>query len=414
LAAWLAKCRAAALQEDWNTVAKDYYSTLGVRNDATSEEIKRAYRKLARELHPDVNPDDEARQRFQAVTTAYEVLSDPQKRKIVDLGGDPMGGAAAGGGRGGAGASAGGGDPFAGFGLGDIMDAFFGAGAGGGGAGRGPRSRVQPGSDALIRLSLSLEDCAGGVDRELTVDTAIVCDRCRGDGTSEGTSPQTCDTCSGAGEIQNVQRSFLGQVVTARPCPVCRGYGEVIQDPCAQCGGDGRVRTRRTLTVKMPPGVADGMRVRMSGQGEVGPGGGPAGDLYVEVEEEPHSTFERHGSDLHCTVRIPMTTAALGAVVPLETLDGVEEVDIEPGTQPNSELVLTGRGMPRLRSSGRVDGHGDLHVHLEVAVPTKLDARQSELMREMASLRGEEQHELATNGRAGGGLFSRLRSRHTR
>lgn len=386
-------------------MARDYYGTLGVAKDATSEEIKRAYRKLARELHPDVNPDAEAQQRFKDVTAAYEVLSDPRKRQMVDLGGDPLGN----GGGNGAGR-----DPFAGFGLGDIMDAFFGA-AGGAGGGRGPRSRVQPGSDALIRLSLSLEECATGVSRELTVDTAILCELCTGNGTREGTTTQVCDTCGGRGEIQSVQRSFLGQVVTARPCPVCRGFGEVIPDPCPRCGGDGRVRARRTITVKVPAGVADGVRVRHAGQGEVGPGGGPAGDLYVEVEELPHPTFERDGADLHCTVRVPMTAAALGAVVPLPTLDGTsEDLEIDPGTQPNTELVMSGKGLPRLRSSGRIDGRGDLHVHLDVDIPTKLDARQTELLRELAELRGEEQPELAANGRAGGGLFSRLRSRHGR
>jgi molecular chaperone DnaJ len=382
-------------------VARDYYGTLGVRQDASAEEIKRAYRKLARELHPDVNPDAEAQQRFREVTAVYEVLSDPQKRKLVDMGGDPIEGGGGGGGR----------DPFAGFGLGDIMDAFFGAAGGGGGGGRGPRSRVQPGTDALIRLDLTLEECLTGVSRELTVDTAVLCDLCRGAGTAEGTSPVACDTCGGRGEIQSVQRSFLGQVVTARPCPVCRGFGEVIPDPCRQCGGEGRVRARRTITAKIPPGVAEGMRVRLAGQGEVGPGGGPAGDLYVEVEEVPHETFEREGADLHCSVRIPMTTAALGANLPLETLEGVEELDIAPGTQPGAELVMNGRGLPRLRSSGRVDGRGDLHVHIEVEVPTRVDARQAELLREFAGLRGEEAQVLATtNGK--GGLFSRLRARH--
>jgi molecular chaperone DnaJ len=379
-------------------VARDYYDTLGVRQDATSEEIKRAYRKLARELHPDVNPDETAQARFREVTAAYEVLSDPQKRKIVDMGGDPLGNGG-GGGR----------DPFAGFGLGDIMDAFFG---GGGGTGRGPRSRVQPGSDALIRIELSLEECNTGVSRELTVDTAVLCDECRGSGCAEGTSPRVCDTCAGRGEIQSVQRSFLGQVVTARPCPVCRGVGEVIPEPCRQCAGDGRVRARRTITAKVPRGVADGMRVRLSGQGEVGPGGGPAGDLYVEVVELPHRTFERNGADLHCTVRVPMTTAALGSVVPLDTLDETVELELEPGTQPNTELVLTGHGLPRLRSSGRVDGRGDLHVHVEVDIPSKLDSRQSELLRELATLRGEEQAVVASANGRGGGLFSRLRARH--
>ncbi|RSD10544.1 molecular chaperone DnaJ [Amycolatopsis eburnea] len=387
-------------------MARDYYGILGVAKNASDQEIKRAYRKLARELHPDVNPSEDAQHKFGEVTTAYEVLSDPQKRKIVDLGGDPMDNGARGGG---------GGDPFAGFGgLGDIMDAFFGAAGGGGGRGRGPRSRVQPGSDALIRLGLSLEECATGVDKEIAVDTAIVCDLCRGAGTAEGTSVKTCDTCGGAGEVQSVQRSFLGQVVTARPCPVCRGFGEVIPDPCRQCGGDGRIRARRNVTAKIPPGVGDGMRIRLSGQGEVGPGGGPAGDLYVEIDETPHEVFVRQGHDLHCNFRIPMTTAALGATVPIATLvDGDYELDIEPGTQPNAELVLTGKGMPRLRSSGRVDGRGDLHVHIDVQVPTKLDDAQRELLVELAQQRGEEAPTLSSNGKHGG-LFSKLRAKNHR
>ncbi|WP_007027640.1 DnaJ C-terminal domain-containing protein, partial [Saccharomonospora iraqiensis] len=284
--------------------------------------------------------------------------------------------------------------------------------AAGGARGRGPRSRVQPGSDALIRLQLTLEECATGVNREITVDTAILCDQCRGAGTGESGNVVTCDTCGGQGEVQSVQRSFLGQVVTARPCPTCRGYGEVITDPCQQCGGDGRVRARRDVTAKIPPGVGDGMRIRLSGQGEVGPGGGPAGDLYVEVDEAPHEDFERQGNDLHCHLRIPATTAALGATVPLETLiDGEQDIEIEPGTQPNSELVLSGMGMPRLRSSGRVDGRGDLHVHIDVVVPTKLDEEQAELLRELARLRGEEAPTLAGNGHKPGGLFSKLRAK---
>ncbi|MGH3787622.1 MAG: molecular chaperone DnaJ [Pseudonocardiaceae bacterium] len=379
-------------------MARDYYALLGVPRDASVDQIKRAYRKLARELHPDVNPDAEAQRRFQDVTAAYEVLTDPQKRKIVDLGGDPL---EPGAGRGAAG------DPFGAFGFGDIMDAFFGA-TGGPGGRRGPRSRVQGGSDALIRLQLTLEECASGASRELTVDTAVLCAECNGSGCAPRTRPQTCDTCAGAGEVQNVQRTFLGQVVTSRPCPVCRGIGEVIPDPCRQCGGDGRVRARRNVTAKVPAGVADGMRVRLAGQGEVGPGGGPAGDLYVEVQEVPHETFTRDGADLHCTVRVPMTAAALGTTVALETLDGTEEVRVEPGTQCATVLSLRGRGMPRLRSTGRAEGRGDLFVHLDVVTPIRLDIRQTELLRELAVLRGEEQAELTANGRAGG-LFSRLR-----
>ncbi|MBA0126245.1 molecular chaperone DnaJ [Haloechinothrix sp. YIM 98757] len=392
---------------------KDYYATLGVSKDASDQEIKRAYRKLARELHPDVNKSDDAQQRFSEVTTAYEVLSDPQKRKVVDLGGDPMDNGASAAGAGGMR------DPFAGFGgLGDIMDAFFGGASGAGGGGRGPRSRVQPGADALIRVGLNLEECATGVTKELTVDTAVLCDHCRGAGSASGKATTSCDTCAGRGEVQSVQRSFLGQVITARPCPACHGVGEVIKDPCRQCQGDGRVRSRRTVSAKIPAGVGDGMRIRLSGQGEVGPGGGPAGDLYVEVDEQPHEVFLRQGHELHCHVRIPMTTAALGAPIPLETLiDGETEVEIEPGTQPESELVLSGKGMPKLRSSGRVEGRGDLHVHVDVVVPTKLDDEQRRLLRELADLRGEDDTSVATNGsRQSGvsGLFSKLRARSNR
>lgn len=380
-------------------VARDYYGILGISTDAGPDEIKRAYRRLARELHPDVNPDPAAQERFAEVSAAYEVLSDPEKRRIVDLGGDPLGN-----GRGG---GAGGGDPFSAFGFGDIMDAFF--GGQGGGRGRGPRSRVQPGADALIRMQLTLEECASGVQRDLAVDTAVLCSECGGDGCSPGTSTTMCEICNGRGEVQSVQRSFLGQVVTARPCPTCRGFGEIIPEPCRQCGGDGRVRARRTVGVRIPAGVADGMRVRLSGQGEVGYGGGPAGDLYVEVEEEPHELFTRDGADLHCTVRLPMTAAALGTTLPLPTLDGTEELHIEPGTQGGTVRTLRGKGMPRLRSTGRVDGQGDLMVHVDVAVPTKLDARQTELLRQLATLRGEEQPDLAGGSRNGHGLFSRLR-----
>jgi len=382
-------------------VARDYYGTLGVDTDAGPDEIKRAYRRLARELHPDVNPDPGAQERFREVSAAYEVLSDPEKRRIVDLGGDPLGN--------GGGAGAGGSDPFSAFGLGDIMDAFFGGTGGGRGRGRGPRSRVQPGTDALIRMQLTLEECATGFTRDLAVDTAVLCSECTGSGCAQGSRSTVCDICSGRGEVQSVQRSFLGQVVTSRPCPTCRGVGEIISEPCRQCAGDGRVRSRRTVAVRMPAGVGDGMRVRLAGQGEVGSGGGPAGDLFVEVEEVPHETFTRNGADLHCTVPLPMTAAALGIALPLPTLDGTEELQIEPGTQTGTVRTLRGKGMPRLRSTGRVDGRGDLMVHVEVVVPTKLDAKQSELLRQLAALRGEEKLDLGAGNRNGHGLFSRLR-----
>jgi molecular chaperone DnaJ len=379
-------------------VARDYYGALGVDTDAGPDEIKRAYRRLARELHPDINPDPAAQERFREVSAAYEVLSDPEKRRIVDLGGDPLG-------NGGGGGAAG--DPFSAFGFGDIMDAFFGQAAGG--RGRGPRSRVQPGADALIRMQLTLEECATGVTRDLAVDTAIICPDCTGSGCAPGSAPSMCDICGGRGEVQSVQRSFLGQVVTSRPCPNCRGFGEVIPDPCRQCGGDGRVRSRRAVGVRIPAGVAEGMRVRLAGQGEVGAGGGPAGDLYVEVEEVPHDVFTRDGADLHCTVPLPMTAAALGTTLTLPTLDGSEELHVEPGTQAGTVITLRGKGMPRLRSTGRVDGQGDLMVHVDVLVPTRLDAKQADLLRQLAEMRGEEQPDLGPGNRNGHGLFSRLR-----
>ena len=256
-------------------------------------------------------------------------------------------------------------------------------------------------------MQLTLEECATGVTRDLAVDTAVVCPECTGGGTAPGTGMAMCDICAGRGEVQSVQRSFLGQVVTSRPCPNCRGFGEVIPEPCRQCGGDGRVRSRRNVGVKIPAGVADGMRVRLAHQGEVGPGGGPAGDLYVEVDEVPHDVFTRDGADLHCTVQLPMTAAALGTTLNLPTLGGAEELHIEGGTQAGTVRTLRGKGMPRLRSTGRVDGRGDLMVHVDVVVPTKLDREQTELLRKLAALRGEEQPDLA--GGRHDGLFSRLR-----
>ncbi|MGI8682267.1 MAG: molecular chaperone DnaJ [Mycobacteriales bacterium] len=370
-------------------MAVDYYATLGVRRDASPDDIKRAYRRLARELHPDVNSDPAHQERFKRVTAAYEVLSDPEKRSVVDLGGDPLSTAAAG---------AGG---FGGFGgLGDIMDAFFGAGTGS----RGPRSRVRQGADALIHLDLDLRDTAFGVKRDLTVDTADVCPTCTGSGAARGTHPETCSTCRGRGEVQSVQRSFLGQVMTSRPCPVCGGTGSTVPHPCPQCGGEGRVRARRTVPVTVPAGVEDGMRLRLSGAGEVGPGGGPSGDLYVEIRERQHPVFDRQGDDLHCQVTLPMTAAALGTGVTLQTLDGDERIDIRPGTQPAAVITLRGRGVPHLATGGA--GRGDLMVHVDVRTPTRLDGDQERLLRQLAELRGEEQPEADAGS---GGLFSRLR-----
>ncbi|PRY42097.1 molecular chaperone DnaJ [Geodermatophilus tzadiensis] len=380
-------------------MATDYYGVLGLSRGASDADIKKAYRRLARDLHPDVNPDPEAKERFQEVSRAYQALTDPDKRRIVDLGGDPFE----------TGPGAGGGSPFgqAGFGgLGDIMDAFFG-GAGGMGA-RGPRSRVREGDDALIRIELDLEQTVFGTTEEITVDTAVLCGTCSGAGTAPGTHPVTCATCSGRGEVQSVQRSFLGQVVSTRPCPTCAGTGQVIPEPCPECGSEGRVRARRTIPVKVPAGVEDGMRIRLTGRGEVGPGGGPAGDLYVEIRERPHEVFRRDGEDLHCHVTLPMTAAALGTTLPLTLLDGGEtDVDVRPGTQPGTVLTLRGQGAPRLRATGR----GNLLVHVDVQTPTRLDAEQEKLLRELAVLRSEDRPASASgSGDGHGGLFSRVRN----
>lgn len=377
-------------------MARDYYGLLGVSKNASDAELKRAYRKLARELHPDINPDEQAQALFKEISVAYEVLSDPEKRRIVDLGGDPLENGAAGGGG------------FAGFGgLGDVFEAFF----GGGGGSRGPIGRVRPGSDSLLRVRLDLTECATGVTKQVTVDTAVLCDRCQGRGTHGDSKPSACDTCGGRGEVQTLQRSLLGQVMTSRACPTCHGVGEVILDPCHSCGGDGRVRARRDISVKVPAGVGEGMRIRLAAQGEVGPGGGPAGDLYVEVHEKPHEFFIRDGDDLHCTIDVPMVDAALGTTVTVEAiLDGPTELSVTAGTQPSQVVTLRGHGMPHLRSGVR----GDLHAHINVVVPSRLDQRDIELLTEFKHNRGEDTEVTSTqasaaSGHNGGGIFSRLR-----
>ncbi len=363
--------------------SSDYYAVLGVERTASPEEIKRAYRRLARQLHPDVNPDEE--ERFKEVTQAYEVLSDPQKRELHDLGGDPF---STGGGFG------------SGFGFSDIMDAFF-----GGAASRGPRPRQRRGRDALIRIEVPLPEATFGATRDLQVDTAVTCTTCGGVGAAPGTSPRTCDVCRGRGEVQQVQRSFLGQVMTARPCAACQGFGTVIPHPCVECGGDGRIRTRRSLTIKVPPGVDTGTRIQLAGEGEAGPGGGPAGDLFVEVVETPHPLFRREGDDLHATVRVPMTAAALGTSLRLETLDGDHTLELRPGAQSGQTLTVPGLGVTHLRGAGR----GDLHVHVDVQTPTRLDDEQEELLRKLAALRGEDGPDVGTVTSQRATFFSRLR-----
>ena len=381
-------------------MARDYYGILGVDKSASDAEIKKAYRKLARKYHPDVNPgDEEAAEKFREASVAQEVLLDPQKRQIVDMGGDPMEDRAAQGGGGFGG--------FGGGGLGDLFAEFF----GGGGATRGPRSRVQPGDDALLRTTITLEEAYSGVKQQVKVDTAVLCDRCEGTGSESKAKPVTCDHCGGMGQVQEVQRSMLGNMMTTRDCPKCYGYGEVVTDPCGHCGGDGRVRKRRDITVTIPAGIGDGMRIRMASQGEVGHGGGPAGDLYVEVHTEPHPVFERNADDLHLTVRVPMVDAALGSSCTVEQLDGEElTLDIAPGTQPGESITIQGKGMPRLRT----DGHGNLHAHVDVVIPTDLDKKTREALEKVraAGHSGTQVHRADDN--QGESLFTRLRGKFRR
>lgn len=366
----------------------DYYTDLGVARDARPEDIKRAYHRMARKLHPDVNADDEAEERFKRLSQAYDVLSDPDKRRAYDSGADPYGAASF--------------NPGQGFSFSDVMDAFFGQAAGG--AGRGPRSRQSRGQDALIRLDITMSEAVFGVERELTIDTAVACGTCHGEGSRPGTGTRTCDVCAGRGEIRQVQRSFLGQVMTSRPCSACQGYGVVIAEPCFECSGEGRVRNRRNITIRVPAGVDTGTRIQLAGSGEVGPGAGPAGDLYVEINVIAHETYQRRGDDLHCSVELPMTAAALGATIKLETFDGMKDLEIKPGTQPGDVITLKGLGVTHLRGTGR----GDLLAHATVQTPTKLTAAQEDVLRQLAVLRGEERPE----GRltlASQGLFGKLR-----
>lgn len=368
----------------------DHYETLGVARTASADEIKKAYRKLVRELHPDVNPDLETQERFKQVTTAYEVLSDDQKRRAYDQGGTSFGGFHPGQG--------------GGFAFNDIMDAFF-----GGGGSRGPKPRSRRGQDALIRIEVDLSEACFGATKQLSVETATLCLSCAGKGCTPGTTPKTCDICKGHGEVQQVTRSFLGQVLTSRPCNSCQGYGTVIPSPCADCGGDGRVRTRRTIDVAIPGGVETGTRIQLSGQGEVGPGGGPAGDLYVEIIQLPHESIVREGDDLHLAAAIPMSAAALGTTLLVETLDGPQEVDVKPGTQSGTQIPLKHLGMTRLRTLGR----GDFFIHVEVQTPTKLDEEQAELLRKLAEMRHETRPEGAQSPTEHG-LISKIRDAFTR
>jgi len=360
----------------------DHYEVLGVERNASAEEIKKAYRRLARELHPDVNPSAEASERFKQVTHAYDVLSDPQERQQYDLG--PQAGF--------------GGAGFGGFG--DIFETFFGAGQ----RTTGPRSRRERGQDGLVRVEVDLDEVIFGTKRDLEVNTAVICATCEGSCCAPGTSPVRCDICGGSGQIQRTMRSLLGNVVTSNPCGTCRGYGTVIPEPCPTCAGQGRVRAARTIPVDIPAGVDTGLRLQMPGQGEVGPAGGPAGDLFLEIKVRHHDTFSRQGDDLLATVEVQMTDAILGTHTTLKGLDGDIDFEVRPGTQSAEVITVKDRGVTRLRGSGR----GDLRIGIQVVTPTKLNSKEQDLIRQLAAVRKQTPPTLAHFQQ---GLFAKLRDR---
>ena len=355
----------------------NHYETLGVAEGATQEELKRAYRRLARKHHPDANPDDpEAEARFKKVSAAYEVLSDPDRRSMYDRFGtdDPKRTRSS--------------DPFGG-GLGSLFEAFFGQGspfgAGVGGSWSG-KSGPPRGEDVEAHIDLELRDVVFGAQSEVRVRTAVRCESCDGNGAEKGTTPIRCDTCSGSGQVRQVRHSMLGQMVTSSPCDRCHGLGERIESPCSDCQGHGRIVKRRTYTVEVPVGVEDGTILRLTGRGAAGPRGGPSGDLYVHTSIRPHPQLRREGDDLVHEMHIPVTQAVLGAKLEYETLDGTEKVKIDRGTQTGTERLLHGKGVPHIGGSGR----GDLLIRFVVDVPDDLTPEQDDHFRKLAELRGEQ------------------------
>ncbi|WP_124053774.1 molecular chaperone DnaJ [Arcanobacterium ihumii] len=365
----------------------DYYETLGVSRNASQDEIKKAYRKLARKLHPDVAGPDGAEQ-FKEVTNAYDVLSNEEKRRMYDIGGED--------------ALRGGGAPTGGFGFEDIFSSFF----GGGSAQRGPVSRAQRGGDSLVHLELSLQDVVFGVDKPITIDIAAECPECNGMMTAPGTEPVTCVQCGGSGTVQRVTNSLFGQMMTTTTCGACQGYGTQIVTPCGECSGEGRVRSKKSVTVKVPAGVEEGMRIRLAGQGDAGIFGGMPGDLFAEVYVEKDPVFSRHGDNLEAMLEVPMTAAILGADVNIDTFDGAQSIHVGPGTQSGTVVNLEGMGVGRLHRRGR----GDLHVTVQVKTPTKLDDAQRTLVEELAKLRNEETPSAKMVAESGS-VFSRLKDK---
>ena len=347
---------------------RNLYDVLEVSRDATQDDIRKAYRRLAREHHPDVNRDPEAERRFKEINLAYQTLSDPARRRQYDL-------------FGGEGLSP---DLF-GFGdLGDIVEAFFGPSPFGRARTR-HRGRTDRGSDLRVTLSLTFEDAVFGASKEVPVNGLRLCDRCGGTGCEPETHPSRCSTCGGSGEVSDVRRSVFGTVMTSRTCGTCEGTGEEITSPCLTCRGDGRVSSERIVTVEVPAGVADGMELRMEGAGEDGRGGGPQGDLYLTLAVDPHPVFERRGQDIVGVLEVPVMAAVVGVEVEVDTLDGPATVTVSPGTRAGTVLRVKGAGVPNLGRRGR----GDLLLQVDLDVPAKLGREERRLVEDLAERRGE-------------------------
>ncbi len=355
------------------TTERDLYEVLGVERGASDSEIKRAFRKLAQQWHPDVNTDPEAPARFKEASEAYQILSDPERRQRYDMFGR-------------AGVDGGAGAPGAGFegfgGFGDIFDAFFGGAAGAGAARRG---RPQPGSDLRYDVRIAFEEAVNGVEKEIDFRILGRCETCSGTGAKPGTDPVTCPQCEGRGEVRAVRQTMLGQMVNVSACPRCRGEGRIVETPCETCKGDGRTERKKALRITIPAGIDEGHQIRLTNEGEVGPRGGAPGSLYVAVHVSPHPTLKRDGTELYYEAQVSIAQAALGTKLTVPTVDGEEEVEIKPGTQPDTEIRLRGKGVPHLRRSGR----GDLHVLVDVVVPRKLSKKQRDLLEAFAKESGE-------------------------
>lgn len=359
---------------------RDYYEVLGVSRGADKSELKRAYRRLAREYHPDVNKNDDADERFKEINEAYEVLSDDQKRAAYDRFGHA-----------GVQNGAGGFSGFEGSGFGsvaDIFEEFFGGGFGSRRRRGGPRR----GPDLRYDLTITFEEAVFGVEKEIDVTRPEICPTCHGSGAEPGTTPEKCPKCNGSGEVRRVQQSILGSFVNVSTCPQCQGSGEVITTPCSTCNGRKQVKNTQQLKVKIPAGVDNDTQIRLSGEGAPGQNGGPPGNLYVIIHVKEHEFFQRRGDDIFLDLQINVAQAALGDEVAVPTIDGEEMLSIPAGTQSGKVFRLRGKGVPRLDRSGRGThvGRGDQHVIIQVAIPKKLTEEQEQLFQDLSRTLGTE------------------------